>query len=340
MVLIEKKTLKEKLMIGIVLLIATVSIMSCNKDDDEEDEDLGNWRTAATFDGAPRSSAIGFVINNKGYVGTGYDGDNYLNDFWEFNIEGGYWVQKASFPGVARSSASSFAVNNFGYVGVGYDGSNELKDFYKYDTETNTWTPIADFGGGKFRRGAVAFNSNTNGYLGCGYDGVNDKKDFWKYDPNIDSWTELFGFGGNKRRDAVTFKINDKVYLGTGKSNGLNLIDFWSFNLNTDTWTKLRDIDENDNEDGDDYTIVRSNAAAFSIGNLGYICLGTNSGTWEYNPVDDYWTRKTNFEATNRQDPIALSNGQRAFVALGRSGNLYLDDMLEFKPFEEQVDND
>ncbi len=71
------------------------------------------------------------------------------------------------------------------------------------------------------------------------------------------------------------------------------------------------------------------------------MCTGTLNGTtWEYNPNTDYWTKKTAVEAVGRQDAVAISNGQRAFVLLGRSGNLYLDDVWEFKPFEEQVDND
>jgi hypothetical protein len=65
-----------------------------------------------------------------------------------------------------------------------------------------------------------------------------------------------------------------------------------------------------------------------------------NATTWEYAPLTDRWTKKTNFEATNRLDANVISNGQRAFVVCGRSGNLYFDDMYEFKPFDEQVDND
>ncbi len=333
-----KKAITAKIILATLTILTT--LFGCSKKDDDTEEDLGNWLTAATFDGTARSSASGFVVGNKGYLGTGYDGDNYLNDFWEFNIDGGFWVQKANFPGTKRSATTTFNVGNFGYMGLGYDGTNELKDFYKYNPANNTWTSIANFGG-NIRRSAIGFSSATKGYVGCGYDGSNDKKDFWRYDPQTDVWTEIFGFGGNKRRDAISFKIDDKIYFGTGKSNGINLIDFWSFNTQTETWTKLRDIDDNDDDNGDTYTIVRSNAAAFTIGSLGYVCLGSpNGGTWEYDPKTDFWNRKTTFEGINRQDPVALSNGLRAFVTTGRSGNLYLDDMLEFKPFDEQVDND
>ncbi|OYU80718.1 MAG: galactose oxidase [Flavobacterium sp. BFFFF1] len=331
---------KRKMLNITIALMASVLLTGCRGNDDE-DEDVGNWMTGATFDGVSRSSAAAFVIGNKGYVGTGYDGDDYLNDFWEFDFDGGYWVQKANFPGSGRSSASAFSIGNHGYMGIGYDGTDETKDFYRYDPASNAWMPIADFGG-NLRRGAVSFSSDTKGYIGCGYDGTNDKKDFWRYNPDSDTWIEIFGFGGNKRRDGITFKINDKVYLGTGKSNGVNLKDFWSFDLGSESWVKLRDISvDSDDSKTDDYAILRSNAAAFALGNFGYVTTGTtNTNTWEYNPLTDYWTRKTTLEGISRQDAIAISNGQRAFVLLGRSGNLYLDDMFEFKPFDTQTDDD
>ncbi|MGC4039868.1 MAG: kelch repeat-containing protein [Flavobacterium sp.] len=326
--------------IAALLVVSIITLWGCSKDDDSED--LGNWVTSVTFDGVARSRAASFVIGNKGYVGTGYDGDDYLNDFWEFDINQGYWSQKANFPGVPRSSAVGFAIGSNGYIGTGYDGNLELKDFYKYNPASDTWTPIADFAGDKVRRSAVGFSSDNYAYVGCGYDGVNDKKDFWRYDPGTDSWTELFGFGGNKRRDAVTFRINNTVYLASGISNAANLKDFWGFDLTSETWTKLRDIYENDDDGNtDDYTIIRSSAVGFTLGNYGYVCTGVSyNTTWEYNPATDYWIRKTTFEGANRQDAIALSNGQRAFVALGRAGNVYLDDMYEFKPFDEQQDDD
>jgi len=335
----KEKWLKRRNLFALALLAIT-TLISCNKDEDEED-DIGNWVTAATFDGIARSSASGFVIGDKGYVGVGYDGDNYLNDFWEYNLAGGYWIQRANFPGEKRSAASSFSIGNYGYIGAGYNGTTEKKDFYQYDPAANSWLQIADFGG-DVRRNTVSFNSDSYGYVGCGYDGVNDKKDFWKYDPTNDSWTELFGFGGNKRRDGITFRIQNKVYMGTGKSNGVNLVDFWNFDLTTEVWTKLRDLSINSDDDNtEDYSILRSNAVGFALGNYGYVCLGTpNVTTWEYNPATDYWSQKTTFEAVSRQDAVSLNFSDRAFVLLGRSSNLYLDDMYEFKPFNEQVDND
>ncbi|OUS00957.1 galactose oxidase [Flavobacteriales bacterium 33_180_T64] len=322
-----KIRLKTKLIFKMVCI--AFLILSCSSEDD--DTQIGDWQERSVFDGIPRSNAVGFVINAKGYMGTGYDGDDYLNDFWEYNIEGDYWVQKADFIGVERSSASGFAIDGNGYIGVGYDGDNELGDFYQYNVSTNTWEQKADFGGG-FRRSAVSFSANSSGYIGTGYDGENDKKDFWKYSPLTNQWSELIGFGGDKRRDATTFVIDDKVYLGTGVSNGLYKDDFWEFDTGSETWTRLEDLDNEDD-------LLRSNAVGFSINGLGYIATGYNfssmSSIWEYNPSNDSWDETTAFEATFRQDAITFNDQDRAFVLLGRTGSLYFDDNYEFLPTVE-----
>lgn len=321
----------------VLVVIFSMGFFSCSNDDDD-DENIGNWVDRSIFDGTPRSGAFAFTIGNKGYTGTGFDGDDRLTDVWSYDMEGNFWSQLASFPGPARSSAVAFTVNGNGYVGLGYDGDNELGDFYRYNVGANTWDSITPFGGSA-RRGAVAFSSETTGYVGTGFDGDNDKKDFWKFDPSDNTWAELVGFGGNKRRDAATFTIGDKAYLGTGTSNGQNQDDFWVFDLGAETWTPLLDLD-----DDDDYFIVRNNAVGFSIGDKGYFATGSAGGTtvsvWEYNPSTDLWEEKTSFEGASREGAIAFYNGTRAFLGLGRTGSLYLDDMDEFFPNQEEDEDD
>lgn len=315
---------------------AVFAICSCSNDSD--DEDLGNWIDRSVFDGSPRSGVSGFVIDNIGYMGVGYDGDDYLSSFWAYDIEGDYWSQKADFPGAPRNAAVGFQIGGKGFIGSGYDGVDELGDFYSYDPNNNSWIQVASLPDIK-RRSAIAFGTNGYGYFGTGYDGENDMKDFWKYDPVTDSWTELEGFGGNKRRAATTFSINDIVYIGTGISNGVYLDDFWAFDPSDESWTRKLDLDEED-----DYDVARSNAVGFELNGYGYIACGSQGGStktvWEYDPSTDTWEEKTSFEGSTRQDAIAFSNASRAFIGMGRTGTLYLDDLDEFFPFEEYDDED
>lgn len=333
----------NKTSLKFVYLSAILALFSSCSNDDDSDDSVGNWVKKSTFNEEARSSAAAFTIGNMGYMGTGYDGDDYYKDFWSYNMDTNSWQQLSDFPGIERSSATAFVINNQGYIGTGYNGDSneELSDFYTYNESTNVWTQIADFGGSA-RYGAVGFGSDSYGYVGTGYDG-SDKKDFWKYDPTADSWTESFGFGGDKRRDAVTFIIGNDAYMATGISNGVYEEDFWVFNLDTETWTELEDLDDDDDDD-DDFDITRSSAVAFTIGGKGYIACGeygtSISTVFEFNPSNQDWEEKTDFELYSRRDAISFSNDERAFVALGRNGTLYLDDNMEFFPNQEQDDDD
>ncbi|MFD2518278.1 Kelch repeat-containing protein [Salinimicrobium flavum] len=325
--------IKKKLVVA-ALLLGLISV-SCSTDDDFE---RGNWIRRSVFDGMPRTNAVSFTIERKGYMGTGYDGDDYLNDFWEYDIDGNYWVQKADFPGKPRSAAVAFAIGDKGYLGTGYDGDVELMDFWEYDSGTNTWSRKEDFAGG-IRREAIGFGAANRGYIGTGYDGSNDRKDFYTYDPAEDKWEELFGFGGEKRRSGAYFIIDGMVYIGTGESNGLYKDDFWEFNPETEIFTRKKDLD-----DDDDYSIMRSRAVGFNQHGLGYISTGYKGGAlssiWEYDPQNDEWEEITPFEGVMRQDAVSFSTGDRAFVAMGRSGTIYLDDIYELFPQQEYDDED
>lgn len=328
-----------KKMLALSIIFLGTFLVSCSHDDDDDDL-VGNWLQRSSFDGPARSSASSFIIGNLVYVTTGYTGDDYLKDLWVYNPEGDFWEQKADFIGIKRSSASAFALNDKGYVGLGYDGTNRLKDFYEYNPVTNTWTQKADFAG-TARYGAVGFQVAGRGFFGTGYDG-NFLKDFYEYSPGSDSWTVSNGFGGNKRRNATVFVIDDRAYLGTGTNNNVNQIDFWEFNGTTGIWTKKRDIDSGDDDEyNEDYRVIRSNAASFAINGIGYVATGDNGASvWQYDPSTDLWSEKTVLEASGRNDAIGFSINGRGFVMLGKQGTTYFDDLLEFKPNDEQVDND
>jgi len=93
---------------------------------------LGKWVYKTDFPGAKREGAVGFAINNKGYIGTGSDVSIGKNDFWEYNPITDLWVQKASLNTAGRFFASAFVIGNNVYVGTGNDNNKSLKDFWVY----------------------------------------------------------------------------------------------------------------------------------------------------------------------------------------------------------------
>jgi len=326
-----------------IVIIATLPICMVSCDEEEDDELLGNWTELSDFEGVPRSDAVGFSVSTKGYVGLGYDGEDRLTDFWEYDAEKNTWMQKADFLGVARSGAVGFGTDTKGYLGTGYDGKNKLNDFWEYDPQNNTWTQKADFGGSA-RYGAVAFSINNMGYIGTGYDGFY-LKDFWQYDPQNNTWTQKVSLGGSKRRDAVGFVIGGKGYVCTGLDNGSYEDDFWEYDPALDSWTKKRSISNATSESfDDDYaSITGSSKVVFVSGYRAFLVGGSgsiSSTVWEYDQTTDLWEEKTGFEGTARIEAVAFSVNEKGFITTGRSSSYYFDDIWTFDPDVEYNEYD
>lgn len=336
--------MKSKFDMNKILTIISLCLLVFTSCTDESDEDfMGNWVEYSDFEGIPRSDAVSFVIGNYAYIGTGYDGEDRLKDFWEYDLEKDTWMQKADLPGIARNGAIAFSANQKGYVGTGYDGDYELKDIWEFEPNTNVWTQKSDFPGAA-RFGAIAFTIYDKGYLGSGYDG-NYFKDFWEYDPTNDTWTQKVSIGGGKRRDAVGFVLNDKGYVCTGVNNGMYETDFWEYDPLTDDWTEKRSIsDETDDGFDDDYeSIIGVNKVAFTIGGKAYLSTaGTSVGsiTWEWNPATDVWEEKTELEGSARTEAVAFTIAGRGFVTTGRNSGYYFDDIWELKPNDDEDEDD
>jgi len=329
----------------LVISALLLMVFGCaNEEDDDETELIGNWIELSDFEGVPRSDAVAFTIGDKGYIGTGYDGSDRLNDFWEYDPLLDSWTQKADFPGAARNGAIGFGTETKGYIGTGYDGTNKLNDFYEYDPVTDTWRQIADFGGSA-RYGAVAFTINNKGYVSTGYDG-NALKDLWEYDPATNLWTKKLSLGGGKRRDAVAFVIDGKGYVCTGIDNGVYEDELWEYDPLSDSWDEKRAIvDESDDDYDDDYTSLTGiNKVAFTINGKAYLATGgtgsAGTGVWEYDPTTDLWIQKTALEASGRIDAVGFAIGDLGYVLTGRNGSNYFDDLWGFEPNAEQEDLD
>jgi N-acetylneuraminic acid mutarotase len=340
------------------LIIALLNVVlygfftGCSDDDDEEL--VGNWVALSVLDGMARADAVSFPIDDKVYVGTGYNGteDERLKDFWQYDATKDMWTRIANFPGAARNGAVAFTVNGKGYVGTGYSKvTNEsgitemtkMNDFYEYDPTLNTWRQISNFAGSG-RYAAVGFGIGDYGYVGTGYDG-NVLKDFFKYDPNSDTWSEVSSIRGSKRRDAVAFVIDNKAYVVTGVDNGSYVKDFYVYDPETDYWTEKRKIYNSSSDSyDDDYNIVGAYGVAFTMNGKGYVSTGgagsAGSLTWEYNPTTDLWSEKSNFEGSPRLDAVGFSVNDRGYVSTGRSSGYYFDDIWSFYPNDDQDDED
>jgi N-acetylneuraminic acid mutarotase len=150
--------------------------LGCQSDFWEWDQATNTWTQKPSFPGTPVYGGIGFAINGKGYIGTGYDGVNAHDEFYEWDPVTETWTQMADVGGAPRYQAFGFSIGNRGFIGAGSPGVNDL---WAWDQATDTWTPATDFPG-------VATNVSTGAALnGKGYVGGGQTltDEFWEYVP-------------------------------------------------------------------------------------------------------------------------------------------------------------
>lgn len=206
---------------------------------DPNDGAKGSWTRIADFPGSGRYGAVAFAINDKGYVGTGYDG-NRLKDFYEYDPSTGQWTQKKSVRGSKRRDAVAFVINGEGYIFTGVDNSDYVTDAWKYNPETDVWTELRKITSGTnddesydddysiVGSNGVAFTLNGYAYITTGGPGYAGNRT-WEYDPETDFWEEKSNFEGSSRTDAVAFTINNQAFVATGNSSGYYFDDVWTF---------------------------------------------------------------------------------------------------------------
>ena len=336
------------MLIALFTLAVVTSLISC-KDKDDPVTLIGNWHELPDFGGDARYEAVAFTIGEIGYVGTGYNGDDRLNDFWAYDAGTNNWTAIATDTAFKpRTGAVAFSAAGKGYVGSGRDDRNELKDFWKYDPDLNKWTRVADMPVERF--GAVAFSINDIGYVGTGFNG-SALLDFYAYNPGVNLWTAIANYP-SKVRDAVAFVLDNKGYKGyvcTGQKNGVLINDFYMYDPETDQWEAKRKIDNVSSESYDDAyenLIIRQNAVAFTIGGKAYVTTGDNNSVlkqdvWEYDPASDLWVTRSLFEGGQRNNAVAFSTASgRGFVTTGANGSATYDDLYEFKPLEDFNEDD
>lgn len=158
-------------------------------------------------------------------------------------------------------------------------------------------------------------------------------------------WVRKSEFPIASRATAFSFSIGNKGYVGTGgrcdavyDTNGVFMDnkyttykDFWEFDASANVWTKKTDFPGG----------RRGGAISFSIGNKGYAGMSfyrdsTGKGTWykdlwEYDPINNAWTKKTDFPDSARISPVCFTIGTKAYIGLGENKNYScLNDFWEY----------
>jgi hypothetical protein len=361
----------------VFLLISTVVLLSsCGNEPDTTY--IGNWYTVGESKASTRNKVASFTIGDTiAYFIGGYYYKNkeyWRKDVWKAKINSLnnlVWTRIDSLPSecLIRTGSVAFAIGTKGYYGLGYSGQitgkdsaksyTYLSDFWQLDPSQpsgSMWTQMADYpSSSNGIEGAIGFGDNVNN-IGIVLGGNHDMmiNETYTFDPNSGAkgtWTEQNGtslqYNGNGRMNGSSFTIKNKTYVfgGINSSNEYQY-DFFVYDPSTLSWTRLNDIaDKLQNESFDDnYTMQRIYGCTFVLNDKGYLTLGYKSGilidTWEYNPNDDRWTRKTAFENTARNYATGFAISNRAFVCFGSNGSSYYNGVYEFQPDAEIDDYD
>ncbi|MBN2662500.1 MAG: hypothetical protein JXR68_02520 [Bacteroidales bacterium] len=97
------------------------------------------WGVKESFPSYPRAEAVGFTIENQGYVGLGADGTDYFKDLYRYDPFNDRWFQIADYkvgPNYSGQiqkvkNAVAFGIDKKGYVGTGYNGDDNTPRFSK-----------------------------------------------------------------------------------------------------------------------------------------------------------------------------------------------------------------
>ena len=205
----------------------------------EYDPEMDTWREVAALPvPSGLDDGIAFSINGKGYFGIAMDGDDPVNNFYEYDpLDGplGSWKEVEPFPGPLRGDAVAFVIDDIGYVTSGENGE-PFSDLWAFDPSLGPdgeWTIQESIPEEFAREDAVGFAVGGKGYLCTGWnrDEVLFFNDLWEFDPleaQGNRWQKRKDFPGTERLSAVAFSIGEKAYLGTG-FNGTFFNDFWEY---------------------------------------------------------------------------------------------------------------
>ena len=187
-----------------------------------------------------RNDAVGFALNNYGFIGTGYN-ERWLKDFYRYDPASDSWRQITSILGSKRMGASSFIIDGKAYVVGGYNNGNYNYDFYMFEPkgDSGVWTKKRDIKDSNkdesyddnykiVRAYASAFVINSKGYLTGGNNG-SILSDTWEYNPSTDLWVKKSYFEGATRHRAVALTFSDKAIVATGSSSSYRFDDCWKF---------------------------------------------------------------------------------------------------------------
>lgn len=194
-----------------------------------------NWISLEDFPGIARDDASHFVIDNKAYVGLGFNANfQYCKDFYSFSNNEG-WKRIIDFPAEERQYSASFTYNGNGYVfgGIGFSGA--MNDLWVYSPSTDNWNLIGHSPFGSLFSTAAIVENHKVFFIG-GLVSENTFSDrIIEFDLINHSWKSYPS--AVKLRYHQSFRFNNQNFIAGGlnnaneKQNTIYLFDFFQKSL-------------------------------------------------------------------------------------------------------------
>ena len=155
-----------------------------------------------------------------------------------------------------------------------------------------------------------------------------------------DGWKALSTFA-EPRVCATAVAVGDKIYVGLGHNGSSadfrNSVseDWYEYDPAANKWTAKANFPGP----------ARANAVGFAINNKIYVGLGsfysatkndTFNDFYEYDPATDKWTKKADFIAAGRDQPVWFAIGNKGYVGTGNTDpsnpSTVTNDFYEYDP--------
>lgn len=284
------------------------------------------WTVMADMPGLGRHHPATFSIDGMGYVVTGTTtGAAQTDDFYRYDPVTNTWTVLPDFPGSDRSYAYARAYGDKGYLGFG-SGVGIYRDLWEYDSNTEAWTMLSQCPGAPRNHPAFVITDNGKIFVGAG-NGASNMRDWWEYDIATDVWTQKTSIPGAARHHPYHFNIGNDAYVCFGHGSSIYK-DVYRWSQSTETWTRMADLP----------AVGRVAGTEFSYAGKGYILSGENESHqqfmkgqfWEYDPMDDSWTRLTDHPGSSRWAPGSFVIGDDVYLTGGLSTSRLEKDLIQF----------
>ena len=201
------------------------------------------WSIMPQFSGAPRSFAIGYAYEGKGYVGFGATVTAYLGDIWEFNPSNESWSFLTTCPCSPRRHPAFLMANDKIFVGLGDGANGNLNDWWEYDMIADQWTQLPNLPGPQ-RHHPFQFSVNGELYAGMGHGTLAPTiyNDWYHFDQVSSTWETMDDFPGEARVAGTQFDHGDYGYVLSGDGDNHSFMqtgESWQYDPSTDDWNQF-----------------------------------------------------------------------------------------------------